>query len=130
MHATEVKFYNIFKNKLPEILPKVYFTQLWVPTEHQGCLHMEDLSKRGTSLNYYDCLNHGQIRSIIRGLAYFHKEVMCCDKAEWEGKFPVREEFIDKMDKAFVDFTNMFMSYVKDEGYKFDCRSTFLIEMF
>uniref|UniRef100_A0AC35G3M9 CHK kinase-like domain-containing protein n=1 Tax=Panagrolaimus sp. PS1159 TaxID=55785 RepID=A0AC35G3M9_9BILA len=115
MHTTEVNFYNIFKNKIPKILPTVYFTQLWIPGKHQGCLHMEDLSKRGAGLNFYDCLNHAQIKSIIRGMAYFHKELLCCDEKSWRGKFPIKIEMYENLDRFVEMFSKTFKGYLKND---------------
>ena len=77
---------------------------------------MEDLSKRGASLNYYDCLNHGQIRSIVRGLAHFHKQVMCSDEEEWREKFPVKTEFFKDSEKFYETMPKHFAEYLKSDG--------------
>lgn len=87
MHQTECDFYEIIGPHIPEILPLVFQTQPWRIGSHQGCLHMEDLSKRGKNLDYYNSLSHGQLKNIIKHIAFFHKTVMCLDEKSWKGKF-------------------------------------------
>uniref|UniRef100_A0A914YR55 CHK kinase-like domain-containing protein n=1 Tax=Panagrolaimus superbus TaxID=310955 RepID=A0A914YR55_9BILA len=87
MHKTECDFYDIIGKHVSEILPRVFQTQEWKIGEHQGCLHMEDLSKSGKNLDFYNSLSHGQLKNIVQRLAYLHKNIICLDEKIWKGKF-------------------------------------------
>uniref|UniRef100_A0A914R379 Uncharacterized protein n=1 Tax=Panagrolaimus davidi TaxID=227884 RepID=A0A914R379_9BILA len=66
MHKTECDFYEIIGQHVSEIIPRVFQAQEWKIGKHQGCLHMEDLSKTGKNLDFYHSLSHGQLKNIVK----------------------------------------------------------------
>uniref|UniRef100_A0AC34GHB5 CHK kinase-like domain-containing protein n=1 Tax=Panagrolaimus sp. ES5 TaxID=591445 RepID=A0AC34GHB5_9BILA len=48
---------------------------------------MEDLTKRGKTLGYFDNVNLAQIKCFVRHLARMHKNILSIDPTIWRGKF-------------------------------------------
>jgi hypothetical protein len=113
MHKTECSFYDLIGKHVSEILPRVFKTQEWIPGKHQGCLHMEDLSKRGRNLDYYNSLSHGQLKNIIQRLAYLHQNVMCLDESKWKGKFLSQKRLFIEMMTTIGDYSQRFIEMSK-----------------
>lgn len=87
MHGTECAFYESIAEHIPQMVPRVFATEEWKFGKRHGCLHMEDLSKNGKNLDFYNSLSHGQLKNIVKHIAFFHKTVMCLDEQSWKGKF-------------------------------------------
>ncbi|KAE9549578.1 hypothetical protein FO519_007199 [Halicephalobus sp. NKZ332] len=87
MHKNECEFYRYIAELIPETTPRVFEMREWVPEKDQiGYLHMENLSVKGKNLDYFNSLSHGQIKSIVRHLAHFHKVMLTTNDALWKGK--------------------------------------------
>uniref|UniRef100_A0AC35GFV2 CHK kinase-like domain-containing protein n=1 Tax=Panagrolaimus sp. PS1159 TaxID=55785 RepID=A0AC35GFV2_9BILA len=74
-------------------IPKVYKTEDWILNEKEGCIHMEDLSQKGKTFNYFESVNLEQIKSFIQSLAKIHKSNLSADPKIWKGKFVEDDQF-------------------------------------
>uniref|UniRef100_A0AC34FNB7 CHK kinase-like domain-containing protein n=1 Tax=Panagrolaimus sp. ES5 TaxID=591445 RepID=A0AC34FNB7_9BILA len=113
MHKTECDFYDIIGKHVSEILPRVFKTQEWKIGEHQGCLHMEDLSKSGKNLDFYNSLSHGQLKNIVQRLAYFHKNIIFLDEKIWKGKFLSQKRAFIEVMPTVTEFSLKFLEMSK-----------------
>uniref|UniRef100_A0AC35GZC3 Uncharacterized protein n=1 Tax=Panagrolaimus sp. PS1159 TaxID=55785 RepID=A0AC35GZC3_9BILA len=87
MHQFECDFYNEIAPLLDAPIPKVFKTEPWILDKFDGCVHMEDLTNRGKSLSYFDCINLTQIKSFVRHLAKMHKNILSAEQKLWKGKY-------------------------------------------
>uniref|UniRef100_A0AC35G4I2 CHK kinase-like domain-containing protein n=1 Tax=Panagrolaimus sp. PS1159 TaxID=55785 RepID=A0AC35G4I2_9BILA len=113
MHKTECDFYEIIGQHVSEIIPRVFQAQEWKIGKHQGCLHMEDLSKTGKNLDFYHSLSHGQLKNIVKSLAYFHKNIICLNENNWKGKFLSQKRVFIEIIPMLKDFSLKFLEMAK-----------------
>ena len=117
IHAYECSFYNDLAPFLSIPLPKVFKTQEWIPGEQDGCIHMEDLTRRGKTLTFFDGLNLSQVKCFIRVYARLHKNILTADPKLWKGKYLKSQEalahIIDMIKPIMID---SFLPTCKREG--------------
>uniref|UniRef100_A0AC34FY00 CHK kinase-like domain-containing protein n=1 Tax=Panagrolaimus sp. ES5 TaxID=591445 RepID=A0AC34FY00_9BILA len=87
VHNVECEFYENVAKLLDAPIPKVYKTQTWEPENHEGCIHMEDLSLKGKTQLYFENVNLTIVKSVIRELAHIHKNILSVNPNLWQGKY-------------------------------------------
>jgi hypothetical protein len=107
-HSAECNFYNNLAPIFDVPFPKVYQTLEWIIGKQDGCIHMEDLTKKGKVLAFYEDINLTQIKNVIKHLAHMHKNVLTMDSKIWEGKYLSNPDglnhFIDMLVPTIVTF--------------------------
>uniref|UniRef100_A0A914YJV3 CHK kinase-like domain-containing protein n=1 Tax=Panagrolaimus superbus TaxID=310955 RepID=A0A914YJV3_9BILA len=58
-------------------------------------------------------------------MAYFHKELLCCDEKIWKGKFPIKIEMFENLEEFVHGFYKTFMGYLKSD-HKIDIFNSYL----
>ena len=117
MHKNECDFYKYIAKFIPETVPCVFETGACIPEENKvGYLHMEDLSVKGKNLDYYNCLSHGQIKSIVRHLAHFHKILLTTDESLWRGKLVTMGFLLMGVTSLFEDRVEKFKKIIRMKG--------------
>ena len=109
IHKFECTFYHEIAKILDVPVPKVYKTVEWIMGKKDGCIHMEDLTLRGKTINFFDNINLTQVKCFIRHLAHWHKNILTADPKTWRGKhFPSNMEAFKSVlatfDKMAMDF--------------------------
>ncbi|KAE9546297.1 hypothetical protein FO519_010491, partial [Halicephalobus sp. NKZ332] len=86
-HEFECYFYNNLAPVLEIPTPKVFETVSWILKKQEGCLHMEDLSRRAKVLTFFDSFNMTQLKNITKNIVHMHKQILTLEKEKWEGKY-------------------------------------------
>jgi hypothetical protein len=87
VHNVECDFYNNVAKLLDAPTPKVFKTQTWELGNHEGCIHMEDLSNKGKTQLYFQSVNLTIVKAVIRQLAHIHKSILSAEPNLWHGKY-------------------------------------------
>jgi hypothetical protein len=116
MHELECRFYNELAPIFDVPLPKVYKVVEWIYKEKEGCIHMEDLTRRGKTISFFDNINLTQIKHFIRHLAHWHKNILSADPKIWKDKFNF--EKIDAFKNALVAFDKMGENFLEKSSMK------------
>uniref|UniRef100_A0AC35FV69 CHK kinase-like domain-containing protein n=1 Tax=Panagrolaimus sp. PS1159 TaxID=55785 RepID=A0AC35FV69_9BILA len=110
IHNCECDFYNKLSKILDAPIPRIFKTEDWILDIKEGCIHMEDLTKRGRTVSYFENLNMPQIKCFVRELAKMHKNILTADPNIWKGKYlKGQNAIVDYLDylptgcEAFLD---------------------------
>lgn len=109
VHKSECNFYQNFAKILNIPMPKVFKMVECIFTANQeGCIHMEDISRRGKCISHFESVNLSQVKSFIRNLAHMHKNILCATDLEWRGKYlknaTLFGDFVESVDMFIEDF--------------------------
>lgn len=98
-HEFECDFYNNIAPKLEIPVPKVFKSVSWILRKQEGCIHMEDLSRRGKVMGFFDSFSFTQLKHIVQHVVHMHKQFLVMKKENWEGKYLKNQE-------AFVEIAD------------------------
>ena len=115
-HEFECNFYNQLAPILDAPVPKVFKTVDWIYGKQDGCLHMEDLSKRGKCLMFFHNITLTQVKVFIRKLAHMHKNILSADPKLWRGKYLKNQAFLLPVIDICKPMIEPFLEKSKREG--------------
>uniref|UniRef100_A0AC35FQ64 CHK kinase-like domain-containing protein n=1 Tax=Panagrolaimus sp. PS1159 TaxID=55785 RepID=A0AC35FQ64_9BILA len=118
-HSAECNFYNNLAQIFDVPIPKVYQTLEWIIGKHDGCIHMEDLTKKGKVLAFYEDINLTQIKNVIKHLAHMHKNVLEMDSKIWEGKYPSNPDGLNHFLDMLIPTIDAFKEKCRRKGLLF-----------
>uniref|UniRef100_A0A914PYT0 CHK kinase-like domain-containing protein n=1 Tax=Panagrolaimus davidi TaxID=227884 RepID=A0A914PYT0_9BILA len=78
---------EIITEGIKEQFVRIHNCEYWILDIKEGCIHMEDLTKRGRTVSYFENLNMSQIKCFVRELAKMHKNILTTDPNIWKGKY-------------------------------------------
>uniref|UniRef100_A0AC35FCS5 CHK kinase-like domain-containing protein n=1 Tax=Panagrolaimus sp. PS1159 TaxID=55785 RepID=A0AC35FCS5_9BILA len=109
VHKSECNFYQNFARILNIPMPRVFkMVECIFTAKQEGCIHMEDISRRGKFISHFEGVNLSQVKSFIRNLAHMHKNILCATDLEWRGKYlknaTLFGDFVESVDMFIEDF--------------------------
>uniref|UniRef100_A0AC34RJE7 CHK kinase-like domain-containing protein n=1 Tax=Panagrolaimus sp. JU765 TaxID=591449 RepID=A0AC34RJE7_9BILA len=129
LHNLECEFYSRWAPVLEIPIPKVYKTHHWIIGKEEGVLHMEDLTRKGKTMERYTSLNLTQIRNITKQLAHMHKirnitkhlahmhKVTIATTHSWRNKFYIRESKFEETSKLIDSAFDKFLKLTDDAHF-------------
>uniref|UniRef100_A0A7E4WDC4 CHK domain-containing protein n=1 Tax=Panagrellus redivivus TaxID=6233 RepID=A0A7E4WDC4_PANRE len=120
-HDFECHFYTDLAPILDIPVPIVHYSQPWTPFQTEGCILMEDLTKRGTTLSFFTSWNLAQTMEVVRHLAHMHKQVLCLPVTdEWQRKLVGNENGFFGTQRVISNSIGPFQGLCRRFGYEID----------